>query len=193
MAFGESCVKFFVAGANFTFALGGLSLLLTGLVYKLNIDAIGDAIPKEDQNIRLVPTLTIIVGAIVFVIAFFGCCGAIRESPCMLTTYAVILLTIFLLQIAVGIYAFLEIKDQDVFKAKVKNTLTSLFNEYGTKNASQELVDLIQQELECCGTTGPTYWDTSKPNTCYEDSKPTNKLFTNGSVSGIERGGSDIR
>lgn len=31
----------------------------------------------------------IVIGAIVFLIAFFGCCGAIRESHCMVITVSI--------------------------------------------------------------------------------------------------------
>lgn len=37
-----------------------------------------------DDSIAVTPVLLIAVGAIVFVIAFFGCCGAIKKSPCMI-------------------------------------------------------------------------------------------------------------
>lgn len=43
------------------------------------------------------PIALIVLGCIIFVISFFGCCGAIRESQCMVTTYA-----IFLLLLVVG-------------------------------------------------------------------------------------------
>lgn len=32
------------------------------------------------------PTLMIVVGGIVFIIAFLGCCGTIRQSKCMMMT-----------------------------------------------------------------------------------------------------------
>lgn len=32
------------------------------------------------------PLVLIVVGAVVFIIAFFGCCGAIKESSCMILT-----------------------------------------------------------------------------------------------------------
>lgn len=61
--------------------------------------------------------------------------------------YAVILLVIFLLQVAIGVFAFLEIKDEDNFKEKVEQSVTTLFNEYPTNNESMKIVDLIQSEV----------------------------------------------
>lgn len=35
------------------------------------------------------PIIMIVIGAIVFIIAFLGCCGAIKESSCMVLTVSV--------------------------------------------------------------------------------------------------------
>jgi CD63 antigen len=32
------------------------------------------------------PVLLIVVGVTVFVVAFFGCCGAVKENHCMIMT-----------------------------------------------------------------------------------------------------------
>ncbi|KAJ8975795.1 hypothetical protein NQ317_005177 [Molorchus minor] len=186
MGFGEGCVKFFVSGANFTFALAGLGLIILGVLYKLDLNDYTSAIPEDYQNAGLAPTLTIAIGSIIFVIAFFGCCGAIRESPCLLTTYAVILLIIFLLQVALGVFAFLQIKDKATFEEKVQQTLTKIFNQYYTDktNSSRDVVNLMQQELECCGTTGPSFWinlPATVPDSC-KDSNDSNSYFEDGCV-----------
>lgn len=65
--------------------IAGGALLGVGILYKVGYDEITDAIPNN-FNLEFAPTATIVVGAIVFVIAFFGCCGAIRENRCMLIT-----------------------------------------------------------------------------------------------------------
>ncbi|CAG9822011.1 unnamed protein product [Phaedon cochleariae] len=181
MGCAEGVVKLLVFSANLVFALGGLALIIVGVLYKLNINDYLDAIPNDFQNIGLAPTFTIVVGSVIFVIAFFGCCGAIRESPCLLTTYSVILLVIFLLQIAVGVFAFLEIKDDATLKSKVDQTLTNLFNKYNTStNSSQnELADLIQQEFECCGTAGTIWPNNTEPASCHENKDYSKTKFRN--------------
>lgn len=68
------------------FQLAGLALVVVGALYKVNLDSYTEAVPEDYQNIGLAPNLTIAIGSIIFIIAFFGCCGAIRESPCLLTT-----------------------------------------------------------------------------------------------------------
>lgn len=42
-----------------------------------------------DKTIWSAPTLLMVVGGIVFVIAFLGCCGAVRESSCMVLSVSI--------------------------------------------------------------------------------------------------------
>jgi membrane protein CcdC involved in cytochrome C biogenesis len=48
--------------------------------------------PLEEHNVNAPPVVFIALGAVVFIIAFFGCCGAVRESYCMTTTVRVFFL-----------------------------------------------------------------------------------------------------
>jgi ABC-type multidrug transport system permease subunit len=65
------------------FQLAGLALVIIGILFKFHYSEATDALPA---NFGVAPILSIIIGAIVFVTAFCGCCGAVKESPCMLTT-----------------------------------------------------------------------------------------------------------
>lgn len=65
--------------------MAGAALLGVGIAHRLNYDDITDLIP-EQYNVDFAPTAVIVVGAIIFVIAFFGCCGAIKESRFLLLT-----------------------------------------------------------------------------------------------------------
>ncbi|RZC43280.1 CD63 antigen, partial [Asbolus verrucosus] len=149
--------------------LVGAALITLGTIYKINFNDVNNAIPDAYEHFHLIPILTIVVGSIIFLIAFFGCCGAVRNSPCLLTTYAIILLTIFILQITLGVFIFLEVKNEKDLNKNVKQTIAKIFSNY---EKEQELVDFIQQELKCCGTTGPDYWQENGkevPKSCCED------------------------
>ena len=41
----------------------------------------------------------IVLGVVVLVIGFFGCCGACTESPCMMFTFAFLLALVVLVQV----------------------------------------------------------------------------------------------
>lgn len=40
------------------------------------------------------PMLFIIVGVVIFLVAFFGCCGAVRENSCMMLTVRLLFLCV---------------------------------------------------------------------------------------------------
>lgn len=50
-----------------------------------------DGIPAEVSSLLNISYLLIAAGAVLLVIGFLGCCGAIRESKCMLLTVRKIL------------------------------------------------------------------------------------------------------
>uniref|UniRef100_UPI00398152F7 hypothetical protein n=1 Tax=Salmonella sp. s55962 TaxID=3159685 RepID=UPI00398152F7 len=54
---------------------------------------------------------------IVFIVAFTGCCGAIKESKCLLTVFVVLLCVILILELAGAITSY-------VFNSTVEETVT---------------------------------------------------------------------
>jgi CD63 antigen len=160
----SSLVKYLMFIFNLIFALSGLALLVLGALYFFKV---GDFQPAlEHSPIGVAPILLIILGAIVFVIAFFGCCGAIRESSCMLTTYAIILLVIFIIQVALGVYVYLQIKDENDFKNILRKDLRVTFQEYPRNKQAKEAFDLLQTSAHCCGVDSYTEWNSNIPQSC---------------------------
>ena len=51
------------------------------------------SVDTSDSLVNAAAVTFIVLGAIVFITGFFGCCGAIRESPCMLMTVSICLYT----------------------------------------------------------------------------------------------------
>ena len=78
----------------FLFQLSGLCLIVTGGViqgvYSQYLDFLGDQFFST-------PVFLVIVGCVIFFVAFFGCCGAIKENHCMTFTFAILLGIIFLM------------------------------------------------------------------------------------------------
>lgn len=156
-------VKYFVFLANLVFALIGLALIVIGILFKLNVTDATHDIPKD---FGFAPILSIIIGAIIFTTAFLGCCGAVKESPCMLTTYAIILLTIFIVQVAIGVYAFLQIKNDTQLKSSIRISLDKTFKEAAYRPQAMESRDVLQKWLQCCGVDGPDEYGSQKPDSC---------------------------
>merc|ERR1712066_576201 len=99
----------------------------------------------------------VIVGCIIFFVAFFGCCGAIKENHCMTLTFAILLGIIFLMEVGAGIAAY-----------KLKHQVNHIINtnmEKGMQNYNlpesdgvTHTWDIIQRELDCCGTQEYLDW-----------------------------------
>lgn len=90
--------------------------------YNKYLDFLGD-------DIISVPVLLIVVGVIIFFVAFMGCCGAIRESYCMTMTFAVLLALIFILELAAGIAAYVKRDDiKEVLNTNMQKTMMNYGN-----------------------------------------------------------------
>ncbi|NXS16649.1 TSN8 protein, partial [Mystacornis crossleyi] len=102
----------------------------------------------------------IAVGSIIMVLGFLGCCGAVKESQCMLLLFFIGLLLIVILQITGGILGAVY-KSQ--VEAAINLTLTAnvdaLKNTAGLYKEYQETFQEFERENQCCGLlTGPEDW-----------------------------------
>jgi len=68
----------------------------------------------------------------------------------MVTTFAISLGVIFILQIAAGAYAYSKRKELDHY---AKKGLENAVNEY-SKEEYQKAMDHVQEEFDCCGASG---------------------------------------
>uniref|UniRef100_A0A8C8GQX9 Tetraspanin n=1 Tax=Oncorhynchus tshawytscha TaxID=74940 RepID=A0A8C8GQX9_ONCTS len=76
------CVKYLLFFFNFIFWLCGLALIVLGVLVQV---ALHSTVVINNVSASSAPLVLIVVGVIVFFIAFFGCCGAWKESYCMVT------------------------------------------------------------------------------------------------------------
>lgn len=177
----EGITRVIVFVANFAFLLVGGALLALGILYTINYSQYTDAIPVDYQVVQHIPTVSIAVGSIIFFIAFLGCFGTLRSSTCMLITYAAILIVIFLAQVGLGVFALWKVKDSDDMQMQIEKHLGTLFGKYNDNNETAQVVNLIQQQFECCGVTGPSWWkkaDLAIPRSCYADNVTTTTYTT---------------
>ncbi|TSP79441.1 Tetraspanin-2 [Bagarius yarrelli] len=52
--------------------------------------------------------ILITAGGLMMLVGFFGCCGAVRESQCLLGSFFACLLIIFAAEVAAGVFGFLN-------------------------------------------------------------------------------------
>ncbi|XP_016099069.1 CD9 molecule a [Sinocyclocheilus grahami] len=148
------CIKYAMFILNFIFWIAGTGVLAIGLW--LRFDPKTKSLFEGENSPYVFYTgvyILIAVGALMMVVGFFGCCGAIQESPCMLGLFFFFLLVIFAVEVAAGIWGFSN-------QTKVTDDITTFYKEtynnyQQTKQpALKETLRLIQHGLNCCGPSG---------------------------------------
>lgn len=138
---------------NFLFWICGSVIL--GLAIWLRVGKDGKEIMSSgDSNLNpyLALNILIAVGSIIMIMGFLGCCGAVKESRCMLLLFFIGLLLILILQVASGILA-------TVFRSESSRLLNETFHEnvrYLRENTNQgkefqEGMIAFQKQFKCCG------------------------------------------
>merc|ERR1712110_535399 len=152
-----SCDKItrnFLLVLNLAFAVLGLVLIALGFFF--HVDAIGilDFLGVDHAN---PPIFIIILGAIIFVVAFFGCCGAIKHNKCMLWTYSFLLLLLLIAQIAtvIAVYHW-----AGSLSPAIKTNMQEAMKNYGAldHHGVDFTWDNVQTGLQCCGVNTWTDW-----------------------------------
>ena len=150
--FSESCVKYTVFIFNLLFAAAGLLIISLGVF--LNVKS-QDFITFLDNTLVNIPILFIVLGAVIFIIAFFACCGACSERSWMLYFFSVLMIVVLLTQFGSSIAAF-------VMKSQLSDTmLGNMYNSitvYNESTGAKERWDFLQQHLHCCGVNNSTDW-----------------------------------
>ncbi|KAK2153193.1 hypothetical protein LSH36_304g01029 [Paralvinella palmiformis] len=90
MSCGATCAKFLLQFFNFVFWLTGCVLLGVSIWILVDNDAWKllhvATLGSSEDLVRSAAITLCVVGSVVFFIAFLGCCGAMKESVCMLNT-----------------------------------------------------------------------------------------------------------
>jgi hypothetical protein len=159
-----SCIKYLVVFYNFLFWLLGVVIL--GLSAYLWWDSQNYLDLNEVGQYYATPFIVLLIlGGVMTIVGFLGCCGAVRESSCLLGTYFLFCVTMC---VACGASLFWAIHNEDTVREKIKRDTTKLIQinyGIGQTNATEMLVDRIQRDFECCGASGPSDWINSSFNT----------------------------
>jgi len=111
-----------------------------------------DTIKTQHQVIRDTGIILIVGGAVILIIAFFGCCGAIKEWRPLLAMYAIVLLLILAIEIAAIVYAAINRdKIESDFQQGMKATLKYYNGSEANPNGMKQGWDDLMQQNQCCG------------------------------------------
>ncbi|NWU43344.1 TSN8 protein, partial [Hylia prasina] len=184
MAGVSTCMKYSMFIFNFFFWICGCVILGCSIWIRVSSSQQVNARSHTSTiNVYAGANLLIAVGAIIMILGFLGCCGAIKESRCMLMLFFIALLLILILQITGGVLGAVY-KDQveEAFNLTLSTSmLQSTAEEY---KQYQEEFQKFQRKEKCCGLmNGPQDWGQNfyKPssNICQcELEKPSSDLCT---------------
>ncbi|KAF2349423.1 Tetraspanin/Peripherin [Trinorchestia longiramus] len=139
----------------------GLALLGTTLWIYLD-ETMLTPVASDMEGYNHVIYFLMVVAAVMTVMGFLGCCGALQESQCMLATFFALVLVLFIGQVAAGVWLY---QNHDQFEKVVeKSVARSIQHDYGINEVKTKAFDVMQRELHCCGASGPSDWAESRYN-----------------------------
>ncbi|KAJ7405703.1 hypothetical protein WISP_138052 [Willisornis vidua] len=143
---------------NFLFWVCGSIILGVSIWIRVSKDAQEEL--EIDSSLFAGVDLLIAVGSIIMVLGFLGCCGAVKESRCMLLLFFIGLLLILILQVVGGILGA-------VYRSQVETSLNkTLIDSVNALQGStqdhkvfQEKFQKFERKNQCCGLLkGPEDW-----------------------------------
>ncbi|XP_041833109.1 CD9 antigen-like isoform X2 [Melanotaenia boesemani] len=151
---GMQCIKYLVFAFNFLIWLAGTAVLAVALWMRFDNRTKGLFEGEGSPSIFFTGVYILIAaGALMMVVGFLGCCGAIKESPCMLGLFFLFLLLIFAAEVAAGIWG---LSNRETVVEDITEFYKQTYANYqDTKqDALKETLRLIHFGLDCCGPTG---------------------------------------
>ncbi|XP_068107473.1 tetraspanin-36-like [Hyperolius riggenbachi] len=153
MGIGTFTSKFFLILVSLVF------LVAAGFLGYVGISAIVTYKQYEHfmGNTFVMLPAVIILGVAVFllIIGFLGFCSTIQESCCGLGCF-ISLISIILAAGVVSLVLGLVYKDK--IDPELEKNMSEFFNKYNGGNLETSAVDIIQEELHCCGIQNYTSW-----------------------------------
>lgn len=119
-------------------------------------------------NIEMICYGILITGVIILVVGAIGWYAGFTSNIRVCKVYCILIIIIVILQ---AVFAALEyLKKEDVME-EVGGYLNTTFSSNGTEyskmnNATQQIVNLVQEKLECCGFNNATDWVGGPPASC---------------------------
>uniref|UniRef100_A0A667IJ11 Tetraspanin-4 n=1 Tax=Lynx canadensis TaxID=61383 RepID=A0A667IJ11_LYNCA len=101
--------------------------------------------------------LLIVTGTFVMAIGFVGCIGAIKENKCLLLTFFVLLLLVFLLEATITILFFAYTDKIDRYAQRDLKKGLHLYGTPGNVGLTNAW-GIIQTDFRCCGVSNYTDW-----------------------------------
>ncbi|XP_064415742.1 tetraspanin-1-like [Latimeria chalumnae] len=177
--------------------LGGIAILGVGIWVKVDagtFQKFSTTSPLNLEQLVNVGYLCIALGCFLVVVGFLGCCGAIKESKCMLLLFFIIVLLVFIAEMAGAIVmlAFSSLADT-IFGKMKKWAVKTIREDYSKNDDITKMWDTTMTEMKCCGLNNFTDFQNSSSfaqngtypkQCCWQQQWPCNATNVNQEIPG---------
>jgi hypothetical protein len=163
------CIKYLLFAMNFLYFAAGCAILGVSVWILLERNFISAMFGVELMT--AVTVILIVAGAVIILVSFFGCCGSLMENKCMIFTYFVFMVILFVVMIAGGVIA-LVFRSQigEEVRGTMRQTLQDDYGvrlEDGKNRAITDAWDRAQEFLHCCSVEDQS-WNTYRNSEWYK-------------------------
>lgn len=156
-------VKYLLFATNFAIFIIGCVVLGIGIYALVDGESLVNIVNNSGADITIqvytsAAVILITVSVFIVILTFFGCCGAIKESKCMLGTYFTLILVMFVVMIVGAVIGYSQSMDEiqealekSMVKFKDEND-PNYENMKPDEKAVTDAWNTIQGDFECCGT-----------------------------------------
>ncbi|KNC51472.1 uncharacterized protein AMSG_07668 [Thecamonas trahens ATCC 50062] len=143
-----SCVKHLFVFINLIFLIVGLAVIGAGV----HLSKKGSAVPKNHSGPNVydyskhIATALYIIGSLISLVSFLGCCGAWKRIKALLCCYWMLVFLLIAAQVAIGVVVYHAAKDN-----KLDDHLADSWS--SSDNAWK---NSVQENFHCCGYNSPT-------------------------------------
>jgi len=154
-------IKYLLFATNFAVFVVGCAVLGIGIYALVDGADLVDIVESADADVSLkvftsAAIILIVVSVFVVILTFFGCCGAIKESKCMLGTYFTLILAMFVVMIVGAVIGYSQSMDE--VRGAVEKSMKKFKDDVDADGVSKEekaitnAWNTLQGDFTCCGT-----------------------------------------
>ncbi|KAF7200468.1 tetraspanin 36 [Nothobranchius furzeri] len=133
-------------------AAGGVLAYVASYMIK-SYDSFGSFL--QDKQTLIPAAIIIGISVVMFIFGLVGCCATLRESTGGLSCFFLIIMLIFAAEVAALVFSFIY---QGKISQDLERSMNDTFAKYDGSNPESQAVDLLQNELMCCGVNNYTSW-----------------------------------
>ena len=194
---GVKLVKFFLFLITLTFMILGIIIMIRGFIFLFSDESYLKFLSNNKSSngyYNALGYMVLVVGFLMTIVYFLGCCGACGENSCMLNTFAGLMTLVIILKIAITVLFFGYSR---LAKEIVTDAMKDGLDKYLAPSHKFYTLgwDTIQMTYKCCGIENYTDWKNTPfhlktgkevPSSCcdttHDASCVTTKIYHDGCI-----------